>query len=110
MIRDLQPFMPEEKKERDRISQWIHFLVNPLNEAQLLEFREKRNLYLFMICTALLSGNVIEFMNLSRKRHLKADKPKNSKFNKVRGMKGNLAPPLPSIANEQGKLYFYAKL
>lgn len=94
--------MPEDKKERDRIGQWIHFLVNPLNEAQQLEFREKRNLYLFMICMGLLSGNVVEFMNLSRKKHLRIDKSKKSKFSKVRGMKGSMAPPKPSIANEQG--------
>lgn len=97
--------MPEERKERDRIGQWIHFLVNPLNEVQELVYREKRNLYLFMICMGLLSGNVIEFMNLSRKKHLKVDKPKKSKFNTVRGMKGSMAQPKPSIANEQGEIF-----
>lgn len=85
-------------------SHTIFNLVNPLNEAQHLEFREKRNLYLFMICTALLSGNVIEFMNLSRKKHLTVDKKKISKYSKVRGMKGSGAPQAPPIANDQGKL------
>lgn len=83
--------------------------MNPLNEAQQLEFREKRNLYLFMICTALLSGNVIEFMNLSRKKHLMTDRKKVSKFTKVRGLKGPGAPSAPPIANEQGKFNFFIK-
>lgn len=104
LIRDLEPFMPEEKRERDRVGQWIHFLVNPLNDVQQLEFREKRNIYLFMICLGLMSGNVSEFMAISRKMHLRVDKPKKSKYSKVRGMKGNMAPPKASIANEQGKL------
>jgi hypothetical protein len=95
--------MPEDRKERDRIGQFIHFLVNPLNEAQQLEFREKRNLYLFVICAGLLSGNIIEFMNLSKRKHLRVDKPKKSKFVKVRGMKGSMAPPKPTIANEHGE-------
>lgn len=98
--------MPEERKEHDRLGQFIHFLVNPLNETQQLEFREKRNIYLFLICAGLLSGNVVEFMNFSKRKHLRVDRPKKSKFAKVRGMKGRMAPAKPTISNEHGEHLF----
>jgi hypothetical protein len=94
--------MPEEGREKERLGQWIHFLVNPLNEAQQLEFREKRNLYLFLICSGLLSGNVGEFMSISRKKHLKKDATFTSKFAKVKGMRGQAPLTEKTISNEDG--------
>lgn len=93
--------MPEDGREKERIGQWIHFLVNPLNEAQQLDFREKRNHYLFLICSGLLTGNVEEFMTLSRRKHLHKDKASKSKFKNVRGMKGPIQQQ-KTISNDQG--------
>lgn len=96
--------MPDEGREKERLGQWIHLLVNPLNEAQQLELREKRNKYLFLICSGLLCGNVSEFMNISRKNHLNKDKTFTSKFAKVKGMKGSAIQQDKTIANKEGNL------
>lgn len=93
--------MPEEGKERKKIVQWIHFLVNPMNETQQLEFREKRNLYLFLICSSLLSDNVEEFLKIVRNKHLEKDQLFTSKFAKVKGMKLGVQEQ-KTIANAEG--------
>lgn len=78
-------------------------LVHPLNSAQSLEVREKRNQYLFIICGSLLTGNVSSFLKIARTKHLKADQPKKSKYAKVAGMKGgSMAPTRETISDENG--------
>jgi Domain of unknown function (DUF4485) len=95
-------FMPQDPQQREKLAKWIHMLVNPLNTAQPIELREKRNLYLFIISWGLMTGTVTEFMNIARIQHLKVDKPKKSKFHRVAGMKGQMAPDKPPIADEHG--------
>jgi hypothetical protein len=97
--------LPMAEEERAKIAKWIHFLVNPLNSAQPLELREKRNQYLFIICCSLLTGNVNSFLKIAKARHLKADKSKKStKFVRVAGTKigGSAAPQKAMIADEHG--------
>ncbi|KAG5677881.1 hypothetical protein PVAND_007598 [Polypedilum vanderplanki] len=99
-----QMLLPMSDDERTKIAKWIHFLVNPLNSAQPLELREKRNQYLFIICCGLLTGNINSFLKIARAKHLKVDKMKKSKNVKVAGTQiGVNAPPQKSvIADEHG--------
>lgn len=96
--------LPMAEDERAKIAKWIHFLVNPLNSAQPLELREKRNQYLFIICCGLLTGNVNSFLKIAKTKHLKSDKPKKSKFTKVAGttIGGKMAPQKAMIADDHG--------
>lgn len=57
LIRDLEPKLPENQEQREKLMRWIHLLVDPLTSAQDAELRVKRNRYLFMICSALMYGN-----------------------------------------------------
>lgn len=77
--------MPENQQQRERLMRWIHLLVDPLTSAQDVETRAKRNRFLFMIVSSLLTGNVIEFMRTVGGYHLSADKKR--KPVKVAGMK-----------------------
>lgn len=101
MIRELSPLFPENEQDRRKLLRWIHTLVHPLNATQTIEIRQKRNQYLFIICSALLTGNVGNFLKIARREHLRVDAPKKSKFVKVRGMRSS-APVKPNIADKQG--------
>lgn len=57
MIRDLEPKLPTNQEEREKLMRWIHLLVDPLTSTQNLELRVIRNRYLYMICVALMFGN-----------------------------------------------------
>lgn len=90
--------MPEEPQLRERLLRWIHLLVDPLMSAQDIDLRVKRNRYLFMLCTALMSGNHLEFMKFVGSKHIKADAKRRPV--KVAGMKtSQLTEP---IADAQG--------
>ncbi|KAL7046305.1 hypothetical protein ACKWTF_002537 [Chironomus riparius] len=102
LIRELVDVLPEDSKHKPKIAKWVHLLVNPLNAAQSLEIREKRNQYLFIICCGLLTGNSSSFLKLAKAKHLKVDQSKKSKYVKVAGMKGQIAPMKPTIADEHG--------
>lgn len=65
--------MPENQQQREKLMRWIHLLVDPLTSLQEIEFRQKRNRYLFMICTSLMTGNQLDFMKIAGGKHLKFD-------------------------------------
>jgi Domain of unknown function (DUF4485) len=67
--------MPENDDQRNKLMQWVHFLVNPFT-SMATEHLAKRNRYLFMICTSLLTGNCLDFMKIVGSHHIKADKKK----------------------------------
>lgn len=98
LIRDLEPFIPENQQQREKLMRWIHLLVDPLTSAHDIEFRVKRNRYLFMICTSLMTGSYLEFMKQVGGKHIKADAKK--KPVKVAGM-ATAQKPEP-IADAQG--------
>lgn len=89
--------MPENEEQRNKLMRWIHFLVDPFT-SMATEHRAKRNRYLFMICSSLLTGNVLECMKVVGGHHLKADAKK--KPVQVRGMKQTQQPD--PISNSQG--------
>lgn len=98
LVRDLEPFMPENQQQREQLMRWIHLLVDPLTSAQDIESRAKRNRYLFMICSSLMTGNVLEFMRIVGGKHLKADAKRRPV--RVAGMKSlQKADP---VADTQG--------
>lgn len=98
MIRELEALMPETQQSRERLMRWIHLLVDPLTSAQDVETRAKRNRFLFMICSSLLTGNVVEFMRIVGGYHLSADKKR--KPVKVSGTK--IAQKAEAFADAQG--------
>lgn len=94
-MRDLQPYLPKHTGARNLLTQWIHFIVDPLTSMDA-QHRIKRNRYLHMICSALLTGNSIKFLNLVGDLHLKENKKK--KVPKNTGSKApqpNQKPPEP---------------
>ena len=76
MIRDLEPSIPENQQQREKLMRWIHLLVDPLTSTQDIEFRQKRNRYLFMICASLMTGSHIDFIKIIGGKHIKFDAKK----------------------------------
>lgn len=98
MIRELEPFMPENQQQREKLTRWIHLLVDPMTSAQDIQLRVKRNRFLFMICASLMSGNHLEFMKIVGGKHIKEDSKKMPR--KVAGL---TTPQMPeAIADAQG--------
>lgn len=89
--------MPENEDHRNKLMRWVHFLVDPFT-SMATEHRVKRNRYLCMICTSLLTGNCLEFMKIVGGHHVKADAKR--KPARVAGVKQPQQPEL--IANDQG--------
>lgn len=93
--------------DRKKLERWIHLLVNPIGSSTAVPTaaagpdlnRIKRNLYLFMLCTGLMTGTYKSFLSVSRKAH----DMKQKKFHpttRVRGL--GAAPSNASIIDELG--------
>lgn len=80
--------MASDAHNRAKLTKWIHLLVDPLASAEGAEFRAKRNRYLFMICTALMTENELEFTKIVGNAHLSDNKKR--KPVKVAGMKSSM--------------------
>lgn len=90
--------MSSDAHNRAKLTKWIHLLVDPLASAEGAAFRAKRNRYLFMICTALITGNELDFTKYVGNAHLLENKKR--KPVKVAGMKSSVAPD--PICDEYG--------
>lgn len=90
LVQDLEANMSSDAHNRAKLTKWIHLLVDPLASAEGAVFRAKRNRYLFMICTALMTGNELEFTKYVGNAHLLENKKR--KPVKVAGMKSTMAP------------------
>lgn len=97
--------------DRKKLERWIHLLVNPIGSSAAVPAaaaataaapdpnRVKRNLYLFMLCTGLMTGTYKSFLSVSRKAH----DMKQKKFHPTRRVRGlGAAPSNASIIDELG--------
>lgn len=98
LLRDLEPSMPENQHQREKLMRWIHLLVDPLTSTQDIEFRQKRNRYLFMICASLMTGSQMDFIKIIGGKHIKFDAKR--KPVKVAGISTPQRPE--SISDAQG--------
>lgn len=85
--------------DRTKLERWIHLLVNPIGSSTADPNRIKRNLYLFMICTSLMTGTYKSFLSVTRKAHDKKQRKYRSTM-KVRGLQ--VAPSIDKIIDDFG--------
>jgi hypothetical protein len=99
LINEYTKFLREDENVKRKLIAWIQLLVDPAIAICDLSTRIKRNQYLFLIITSLLTDNVKKFIKIACDVHLKIDKKNQPK--KVRGM-AMASRHKPRVANDDG--------